>query len=124
GRDAKQVAFVDQWVHFAEYEIGIYLSYMSRMLHHSDQLLEQENRSLRFLESFLASRLSGLFLIHGEISLADIVVATTILACRGHDAWCHCWCLYSLVFAHHAKVSPDTRLKEIFGEPGFVDEAV
>ncbi|KAI6104917.1 hypothetical protein EV401DRAFT_2078744 [Pisolithus croceorrhizus] len=154
GRNTKETALVDQWVHFAESEIhmdvsmiyagaslkllpgynadvGIPVSFtassdcetlgLSReQLHkwHEDRVV----RSLRFLNNYLEKRPSGL-LVSDSITLADLFLATaiqrvgqTICGAAEREQ------VYPHVFAHHAKVMSDARLKDVFGEPGFIEE--
>ncbi|KAI6125008.1 glutathione S-transferase C-terminal-like protein [Pisolithus croceorrhizus] len=132
GRNTKETALVDQWVHFAESEIHMDVSMIyagaslkllpgyNADLHkwHEDRVV----RSLRFLNNYLEKRPSGL-LVSDSITLADLFLATaiqrvgqTICGAAEREQ------VYPHVFAHHAKVMSDARLKDVFGEPGFIEE--
>ncbi|KIO11050.1 hypothetical protein M404DRAFT_127133 [Pisolithus tinctorius Marx 270] len=132
GRDAKETAQVDQWVHFAETEIylpvsNIYAGVVAKYLpgfneEQHKHYKERAERSLKFLEDYLASRPSGL-LVNDSLTLADIVLAMavqragqTVCGVKEREQ------VYLHVYAHFAKVTNDERIKQVFGEPGFVDE--
>ncbi|KAI5998939.1 glutathione S-transferase C-terminal-like protein [Pisolithus orientalis] len=132
GRNIKETARVDQWVHFAETEIhlpssNIYLGMIAKHLpafseEQHKHYKERAERSLKFLEDYLASRPSGL-LVNDSLTLADIVLAMavqragqTVCGVKEREQ------VYPHVYAHFAKVTNDERIKQVFGEPGFVDE--
>ncbi|KIO11042.1 hypothetical protein M404DRAFT_20566, partial [Pisolithus tinctorius Marx 270] len=81
GRNAKETAQVDQWVHFVETEIhlpasNIYIGIVMKFLPGFNEeqhkyYKERAERSLKFLEDYLASRPSGL-LVNDSLTLADI----------------------------------------------------
>ncbi|KAI6130852.1 hypothetical protein EV401DRAFT_1922550 [Pisolithus croceorrhizus] len=67
-------------------------------------------------------RPSGL-LVSDSITLADLFLATaiqrvgqTICGAAEREQ------VYPHVFAHYAKVTSDARIKDVFGEPGFIEE--
>ncbi|KAI6022092.1 glutathione S-transferase C-terminal-like protein [Pisolithus marmoratus] len=134
GGNAKETAQVDQWVHFAETEIhipasNIYIGMVAKYLpafneEQRKHYQERVERSLKFLDDHLASCPSGL-LVNDRLTLADIILATavqragqTVCGVREREQ------VYPRVFAHFAKVTNDERIKHLFGEPGFVDEAL
>jgi len=134
GRNAVETSLVNQFVHFAEYEIqvsgniiygGIVYKAIpgyNAELHgfHADRI----ERPLKYLNDYLATRPSGL-LINDEITLADLQVAVATL--RAGQTVCGAKereQVYPHAFAHYAKVASDARLKEIFGEPSFVETAL
>ncbi|KAI5998956.1 glutathione S-transferase C-terminal-like protein [Pisolithus orientalis] len=113
GRNAEETALVDQWVHFAEFKI-----YMDRHKWHEERIV----RSLRFLDNYLEKRPSGL-LVNDNITLADIFLA--VATERAGQTTCgnaERKQTYPHVFAHHAKVTSDERIKDVLGEPGFIEE--
>ncbi|KAI6141812.1 glutathione S-transferase C-terminal-like protein [Pisolithus tinctorius] len=132
GRNAKETAQIDQWIHFAETEIqipgtNIYIGMVSKYL---PGFGEEEckyyrgfiGRSLKFLEDYLTSRPSGL-LVGDTLTLADIVVATAVM--RAGQTVCGTKerkDVYPHVFAHFAKVANDERIKHFFRDLKFVDE--
>lgn len=128
GRDARERALVDQWVQFTEYEI-VAFNMEIRALHsgrlgpHSKELFEglicRQGRSLRYLETYLASRSSG-FLVGDQITLADLALAAATqqigrVTCGAAER-----ALYPSIFAHYDKVVSIPGMKETFGEPEFV----
>ncbi|KAI5993069.1 glutathione S-transferase C-terminal-like protein [Pisolithus orientalis] len=132
GHNRKETAQVDQWIHFAETEILIPASFIyggivaKFFLGYNDEqhkfYQERLERSLKFLEGYLASRSSGL-LVKDILTLGDIVLATaveragqTICGIKEREQ------VYTHTFAHFAKVTNDERIKHLFGEPGFVDK--
>lgn len=130
GRDARERALVDQWVQFTEYEI-VAFNMEIRALHsgrlgpHSKELFEglicRQGRSLRYLETYLASRSSG-FLVGDQITLADLALAAATqqigrVTCGAAER-----ALYPSIFAHYDKVVSIPGMKETFGEPEFVQE--
>ncbi|KAI6027010.1 glutathione S-transferase C-terminal-like protein [Pisolithus marmoratus] len=85
---------------------------------HEDRIV----RSLRFLDNYLEKRPSGL-LVNDNITLADIFLANAIQ--RAGQTCCGTVereQVYPHVFAHHAKVTSHERIRDVFGEPGFIDE--
>ncbi|KAL4067431.1 glutathione S-transferase [Scleroderma yunnanense] len=131
GRNARETALVDQWVHFAESEIQIpastiYIGLVPKYLPAFGQ--EQYNfhqerlaRSLKFLEDHLATRPSG-FLVNDDVTLADIILATstrrvgqTICGATEREQ------LYPRVFAHYERVVSDKRISALFAESKFVE---
>ncbi|KIM54531.1 hypothetical protein SCLCIDRAFT_136701 [Scleroderma citrinum Foug A] len=116
GRNAKETALVDQWVHFAETEIQIPAGII-----YGGIVRERVVRSLKFLEDHLATCPSGL-LINDSVTLADIMLATATLSagqtvCGAAEREQ----VYPRVFAHFAKVAADERIKEWFSVSGFVE---
>ncbi|KAI6141811.1 glutathione S-transferase C-terminal-like protein [Pisolithus tinctorius] len=134
GHNAKETAQVDQWVHFVETEIhlpasNIYIGIVMKFLPGFNEeqhkyYKERAERSLKFLEDYLASRPSGL-LVNDSLTLADIVLAMavqragqTVCGIKEREQ------VYPHVYVHFAKVINDKRIKQVFREPGFVDELV
>ncbi|KAL4067430.1 hypothetical protein V8B97DRAFT_2009161 [Scleroderma yunnanense] len=134
GRNTKETTLVDQWVHFAEYELILHTNFMwagiffkSLPGYNAEQHEFHQQRathSLRFLEDYLTTRASGL-LVNDSITLADIFVATGAL--RAGETICGISereQTYPHVFAHYAKVSSDERFKVVFerANPTFVEK--
>ncbi|KAI6126840.1 glutathione S-transferase C-terminal-like protein [Pisolithus sp. B1] len=130
GRDPRERALVDQWVQFCELEImtfnmEIRALHSGRLGPYSKELFEglinRQARSLRHLETYLASCSSGL-LVGDQITLADVVLAASTehigrVTCGAAER-----ALYPNIFAHYEKVASIPGLKEVFGEPEFVQE--
>ncbi|KAI5998957.1 glutathione S-transferase C-terminal-like protein [Pisolithus orientalis] len=132
GRNAKESAQIDQWVHFAETEIlipsnniytGIVMKYLPGFSEEQHKHYQKGvERSLKFLEDHLSSRPSSL-VVNDGLTLADITLAAavqragqTVCGVKEREQ------VYPRVFAHFAKVINDERIKHVFGEPGFVNE--
>ncbi|KAH0832356.1 glutathione S-transferase C-terminal-like protein [Lanmaoa asiatica] len=134
GSDAKEAALVDQWVHFAEHEIGVPTQVIFGLIYGFagpfnretfDKKIERLGRALTYLESYLATRSSG-YLVMDTMSLADVVIAGVILDARRVSLGIAEIAQYPNVFAHFAKVTEDERVKQFWGAGRwpFVDVAV
>ncbi|KAI5984345.1 glutathione S-transferase C-terminal-like protein [Pisolithus albus] len=134
GHNVKETAEIDQWVHFAESEIyvpasnifaGMVAKYVPAFSEEQRKhYQERAERSLKFLDDYLASRPSGL-LVNDSLTLADIALAAAVQ--RAGQTVCGAkerQETYRHVFAHFEKVTNDERIKHLFGEPGFVDEVL
>lgn len=134
GHDVKEAALIDQWVHFAEFEIGlpantIYAGVVRKYIPGYTSTLfdfykEFIGRPLKFLEDFLATRESGL-LVGDRLTLADIFVATAtqragVTVCGAHEREN----VYPRVFAHFQKVATHLELQHLFKEPALVESSV
>ncbi|KAI6104920.1 glutathione S-transferase C-terminal-like protein [Pisolithus croceorrhizus] len=132
GRNAKETAQIDQWVHFAEVEIlipasniyiGIVFKYLPGFNEEQRKFYQERvELSLKFVEVYLASRPSA-FLVNDTLTLADIILAVclrragqTVCGTKEREQ------VYPHTFAFFAKVSGDERIKHLFGKPEFVDE--
>ncbi|KAI6022093.1 glutathione S-transferase C-terminal-like protein [Pisolithus marmoratus] len=131
GRNAKETAQIDQWIHFAETEIqtpasniyiGIGIKYLPGFNEEQRKYYQERVEfSLKFLEDYLASCPSA-FLVNNTITLADIVLALslrpagqTVCGMKERKQ------VYPYTFAYFAKVNNDERIKHLFGESGFID---
>ncbi|KAG8216169.1 glutathione S-transferase C-terminal-like protein [Butyriboletus roseoflavus] len=132
GKDASEAALVDQWVHFGETEIATfsyeimalvaeYLGPYNKEFH--DINLQRQARALKFLDEHLAASPSG-YLVSDAMTLADITIAAVSqqagkITCGAAER-----AAYPNVFAHYEKVTAHPRVKEVFGEAEFVEEAM
>jgi glutathione S-transferase len=152
GSNAKEVALVDQWVHFAEHEIGgpsgniIQLVFGAAGHFHRevrtnafqisdgklmcgwqtlDKNVERLGRALAYIESYLATRPSG-YVALDTLSLADLVLAGVIFNARRVSLGTAEVAQYPNIFAHFTKVTEDERVKHLWGAEGwsFVDVAI
>jgi len=134
GSNAKEVALVDQWVHFAEHEIGgpsgniIQLVFGAAGHFHRETLdknVERLGRALAYIESYLATRPSG-YVALDTLSLADLVLAGVIFNARRVSLGTAEIAQYPNIFAHFTKVTEDERVKHLWGAEGwsFVDVAI
>lgn len=132
GRNAKETALVDQWVHFAESEVilptrTIYYAIAAKVppgytTEQHEFRIQRTNRSLQYLEDYLATCHSR-FIVNDSITLADLFVAgaavcagmTVCGAAQREKAYPH-------IFAHQARVTADERIKVLFGQPEFINE--
>jgi elongation factor 1-gamma len=81
-------------------------------------LLERQERSLKFLEQYMNTHE---FLVTDEITLADIILAAVIQRAASVTHGVAERALYPNIFTHYAKVTADPRIKDIFGEAGFLE---
>ncbi|KAH0831297.1 glutathione S-transferase C-terminal-like protein [Lanmaoa asiatica] len=132
GKDASETALVDQWVHFSETEIAMfsyeikalvagYLGPYSKELH--DINLQRQARALKFLDGHLAASNSG-YLISDAMTLADIAIAAASQQAGGITCGATERAQYPNIFAHYEKVTAHPKVKEVFGEAEFVEEAM
>lgn len=87
-----------------------------------DITLQRQARGLQFLDTYLAASASG-YLISDGLTLADIAIAgvsqqAAQITCGAAER-----AQYPNVFVHYEKVTTHPKVKEIFGEAGFVEEA-
>jgi len=132
GSNAKEAALVDQWVHFAEQEIGFPLSDALGLIYgfsgqfvreNLDKHVERLLRALKYLESYLATRPSG-YLVTDSVSLADLVLAGVIHAAARVVLGAAERAEHPSVFAHYSKVTADEKIKEYWGTEDFTEVAV
>ena len=95
----------------------------TRCLQTHDINLGRQARVLKFLDDHLAASTSG-YLISDAMTLADIAIAAVSqqagkITCGAKER-----ALYPNVFAHYAKVTAHPKVKDVFGEAGFVEEAM
>ncbi|KAF8843523.1 glutathione S-transferase C-terminal-like protein [Paxillus ammoniavirescens] len=132
GENANEAALVDQWVHFGESEISHfsyeilalvsgYLGPYSKELHNAG--LQRQARALKFLDEHLASSTSG-FLVADKLTLADIALAGVTQQAGRVTCGASERAQYSNIFAHYEKVTAHPKVQAVFGEAGFVEEAV
>ncbi|KAG8214900.1 glutathione S-transferase [Butyriboletus roseoflavus] len=129
GSTAREVAIVDQWVHFAEHEISaptqnmtglIYGFYGPFNLETLDKNAERLVRGLAHLESHLAVHPTG-YVALDTLTLADFVLAGVIFAAARVSLGSAERAQYPHIFAHYAKVTADERVKQYWGTEEFVD---
>ena len=130
GSNAQDAALVDQWVSFAECEIG---SFTGRILglvsgkitpyveSNHTALYGRQVRSLKTLESHLATRT---FLVNERISLADLTIASEIQRAMGVTIDAPLRAQIPNVIRHVETVVNHPRLKEIYGETKYLDQAL
>ncbi|CAK5271269.1 unnamed protein product [Mycena citricolor] len=84
GKDAKDAALIDQWVHLAETEVDVNTSQITGLLNGwvtpyskpiHNTFLERQLRGLETLEKHISTRT---FFVGERITVADIFVATTV----------------------------------------------
>ncbi|KAI1791730.1 elongation factor 1-gamma [Ganoderma leucocontextum] len=130
GSNVQEAALVDQWVSFAECEIG---SFTGRILGLVSgkitpyakpthiALCERQLRSLRTLDSHLATRT---FLVNERISLADLTIASEIQRAMGGIIDAPLRAQIPNVIRHVETVVNQPQLKEIYGETKYLDKAL
>ena len=151
GKDAGEAALVDQWVHFGETEIATfsyeimalvagYLGPYSKEVCAVDQTrvewakmkldyqmhdinVGRQARALKFLDEHLAASTSG-YVISDAMTLADIAIAAASQQAGKITCGTAERAQYPNVFAHYEKVTAHPKVKEVFGEAEFVEEAM
>ncbi|KAF9234641.1 glutathione S-transferase C-terminal-like protein [Melanogaster broomeanus] len=125
GSNAKEAALVDQWIHFAEHEIGAPLSGVLGLVYGFSGPFTRERlvRALTYLESYLGTRPSG-YLVGNSATLADFVLVGVVHQAASVPLGAAERAQYPLVFAHRAKVTDDERFKQYWGTESFVEVAV
>lgn len=88
-----------------------------------DITLGRQARSLKFLDEHLAASTSG-YLISDAMTLADIAIAAVTeqagkITCGAAER-----AQYPNIFAHYDRVVAHPKVKQVFGEAGFVEEAL
>ncbi|KAF9233234.1 glutathione S-transferase C-terminal-like protein [Melanogaster broomeanus] len=133
GSNAKEAALIDQWIHFAEHEIGGPLWGALGFIRYGfsgpftregfDKQIERLVRALTYVESYLATRPSG-YLVGNSVTLADLVLAGVILGSASVSLGAAERAQYPLIFAHYAKVTEDERIKQYWSTEDFVEVAI
>ncbi|KAG6380335.1 glutathione S-transferase [Boletus reticuloceps] len=127
-----EAALVDQWVHFGETEIAMfsyeinalvagYLGPYSKEMHNIN--LGRQARALKFLDDHIAASTSG-YLVSDRMTLADIAIAAVSqqagkITCGAAER-----AQYPNIFAHYERVTVHPKVKEVFGEAEFVQNAL
>ena len=88
-----------------------------------DITLGRQARTLRFLDQHLAASTSG-YLISDVMTLADIAIAAASQQAGKITCGTVERAQYPNVFAHYEKVTAHPKVKEVFGEAEFVEEAM
>jgi len=132
GSDAKEIALIDQWIHFSEQEIGgpshnilgvIYGVSGPFNREVLDKQVERLNRALTYVETYLATRSSD-YLISNSMTLADLLLAGEVCGCCHASLGAAERAKYPLTFAHFAKVTGNEKVKEFWGTEDFTEVAV
>ncbi|KAH0832359.1 glutathione S-transferase C-terminal-like protein [Lanmaoa asiatica] len=132
GSDAKEIALVDQWIHFAEQEIGgpchnvmgLVFGFAGAFNREAlDKQVERLVRAMTYVESHLATRPSG-YLVSESVTLADVVLAGMVFGCSFAALGAAERAQYPAVFAHYAKVTENEKVKQFWGTEGFTEIAV
>ncbi|KAF8432704.1 glutathione S-transferase C-terminal-like protein [Boletus edulis BED1] len=126
GSDAKEIAQVDQWIHFSEQEIGVpWYNIVSviyglpsagpfnRETH--DKQTERLVRALTYVETYLGTRPSG-YLVSDSLTLADLFLAGGIYGSCVTALGAAERAKYPAIFAHYAK--------QFWGTEQFTDVAI
>ncbi|KAF9233233.1 glutathione S-transferase C-terminal-like protein, partial [Melanogaster broomeanus] len=129
GSNAKEVALIDQWIHFAEHEIGVPVWCLMGFIFYSfsgpftREQVERLVRALTYVESYLATRPSG-YLVGNSVTLGDLVLTGVVLNSARLSIGAAERAQYPFVFAHYAKVTEDERIKQYWGTDTFVEVAI
>ncbi|KAI6037958.1 hypothetical protein EDC04DRAFT_2698938 [Pisolithus marmoratus] len=128
GGTAEDAALVDQYVHFAETEIHAstefifmmingYLAY-NKAIHTS--MTDRQLRGCNTLETILLTRT---YLVGERLTLADITVASVIFMAVSYTVDAPLRAKYPNVLRHLDLIINQPKLKEVFGQPKFVEKA-
>ncbi|KAM5533482.1 hypothetical protein V8D89_012819 [Ganoderma adspersum] len=130
GSNSKEAALVDQWVSFADSEIGaftgvIYGLVTGRITPYAKPIhttfAERQLRSLKTLDSHLATRT---FVVNERISLADLTVATEIQRATAVTLDAPTRAQIPNVIRHFETVVNQPQLKAIYGEITYLEKAL
>ena len=130
GSNSKEAALVDQWVSFADSEIGAFTGVIyglvsgritpyAKPIHTS--FAERQLRSLKTLESHLATRT---FLVNERISLADLTVASEIQRAAAVTLDAPTRAQIPNIIRHFETVVNQPQLKAIYGEITYIEKAL
>ncbi|EIW80557.1 glutathione S-transferase C-terminal-like protein [Coniophora puteana RWD-64-598 SS2] len=127
GQTKKEAAEVEQWTHFAEFELQVssdftwylatgYFPGYNKDFH--TILLDRQYSALDHLERHLTRHE---YLVGGRLTLADIVLAGSIKDAVGITLGTAERARYPKTFAHFNKVISHPKIKQVFGEIEFVE---
>ncbi|KAI6022936.1 hypothetical protein PISMIDRAFT_677455 [Pisolithus microcarpus 441] len=129
GGTIEDAALVDQYVHFAETEIhsSNELIYMmlngyvpyNKAIH--TVLTERQLRGYSTLETILLTRT---YLVGERLTLADITIASVIFLSVSYTLDAPLRARYPNILRHFDLIINQPKLKEVFGQPTFVEKAV
>ncbi|KAG6809684.1 hypothetical protein H0H92_015159, partial [Tricholoma furcatifolium] len=132
GKDAKEAALVEQWMHLTEVEVDINTNLIAQLVHGffkpynksiHDVFLERQRRALKTLNEHLATCTSGFFV--GEcITLADIYIATQIRRAAGVNFDAAARAEFAHLTRHMEMVIYHPKLKDIYEPNKFVETAI
>ncbi|KAI6161526.1 glutathione S-transferase C-terminal-like protein, partial [Pisolithus thermaeus] len=129
GGTVEDAALVDQYVHFAETEIQTSLQYIYMMINgyipynkgiHTT-LAESQLRGFSTLETILLTRT---YLVGERLTLADITVASVTFLSVSYTLDAPLRARYPNVLRHFDLIINQPKLKDVFGQPTFVEKAV
>ncbi|KAF8552025.1 glutathione S-transferase C-terminal-like protein [Imleria badia] len=135
GSDTKEIAIVNQWIHFAEEEIGspghdiigLIFSFSKEPFSPEVGALnrygERMNRALTYVESHLATRPSG-YLVSESVTLADLFLAAVVYGPSHATLGAAERAKYPSIYAHFAKVSSDAKIKHLWRTERFAEVAI
>jgi len=130
GSTPKEAALVDQWISFADSEIGTYtqlvrqlctgtLSPYAKPLHTT--FVERQARSLKTLEAHLATRT---FLVSERITLADITLASVLQIAFAVTVDAAVRTTIPNTVRFFETIVNHPKLKSVFGETNYAEKAI
>ncbi|KAF8721974.1 hypothetical protein AX14_010034 [Amanita brunnescens Koide BX004] len=128
GKDLKESALVDQWIHLAESEIDTPTNLIMMLLRHRVPYNKPthtfaEERQLRTLDTLNAHLSSRTFFVGERITLADIAVAVYVLRALPLTIDAQVRSKVSHVIRHFETIVNQPQLKEIFGSYEYIEKA-
>ena len=91
---------------------------MQSLEKHTERLV----RSLKYVESYLATRPSG-YLVSNSVTLADFALAGMVYAATFTALGATERASYPNVFSHYDKVTADEKIKQFWGKEHFTEVA-
>ncbi|KAI8996277.1 elongation factor 1-gamma [Trametes punicea] len=130
GSNLKEAALIDQWVSFADNEIGAHttlifqlvkgiLTPYSKPLHTA--FAERQIRSFKTLEAHLSTRT---FLVTERITLADITLTSVIQRALSVTLDASLRAQFPNIIRHYETIVNQPQLKEVFGETEYIEKAL
>ncbi|KII90102.1 hypothetical protein PLICRDRAFT_53213 [Plicaturopsis crispa FD-325 SS-3] len=129
GGDPKEVALVDQWIHFADTELDVSTQFLTQLVYgrlspYSKPLhttiLERQIRALNTLEKHLATRT---FFVTERITLADITIATSTQRALAISLDAPLRANYPNLIRHFETVVNQPKLIDIYGPIEYLEKA-
>ncbi|KAF5349065.1 hypothetical protein D9757_012202 [Collybiopsis confluens] len=130
GSSADEAALVDQWVHLAETELGLYVDDINRMcVNHKvpyfkplhTRLVERQQRTLTTLNTHLTK---NTYLVGERITFADLALASYVHRAVNLSIDAPLRAQFPAVVRHLETIVNQPKIKEVFGEIKYIEKAV
>ncbi|KAI5990390.1 hypothetical protein EDD15DRAFT_1161175 [Pisolithus albus] len=129
GGTTEDAALVDQYVHFAETEIHssnelIYMMLNGYIPYNKAIHTAQTERQLRGYNTLETILLTRTYLVGDRLTLADITIASVIFLSVSYTLDAPLRAKYPNILRHFDLIINQPKLKEVFGQPTFIEKAV